>query len=237
MSDDRVVFLRPDGTHGRAELCECESWGNLSLPWDRSKATPPPCLYRTPDGEYFRMLRQDDITRMGEAWSGPVQHYVAVNKADAERFIETEGKPPGRPCSEYHSAAEWLQESARAIRLSEPKALPAGVSDPTGPPAAGSPDRNGPAGSASLPGLIDFDALAEALLRRNERNASRLVKVMSSRTMATFQDIVEEVFGDDRADGTVRTMVNRTNLALQEVKSRLHFSTKNSYVIRHIDPA
>jgi len=83
---------------------------------------------------------------------------------------------------------------------------------------------------------IDFDAVAEALLRKNAVLASKLVKFMASRTTATFQDVIDKVHGEDREEGTVRTLVTRTNNALHSLESRLKFKTRDCQVIRHIDP-
>ena len=83
---------------------------------------------------------------------------------------------------------------------------------------------------------IDFESLAEILLRCGDRLPSQLVRFMKDRTVATFQDVMHNVYGGDRAEGTVRTLINRTNNALNELKSRLRFSTKICRVIRHVDP-
>ena len=83
---------------------------------------------------------------------------------------------------------------------------------------------------------IDFDAVAESLLREKQAAPSRLVKFMKDRSVATFQDVMDEVCGGERRETTVRTLVNRTNNHLHDLKSRLSFSTKDSQVIRDIAP-
>ena len=83
---------------------------------------------------------------------------------------------------------------------------------------------------------IDFDALAESLLRKRYALPSLLVRFMKDRSTATFQDVIDSVHGGNREDGSIRTLVNRTNNLLSEQKSLLRFSTRACQVIRHIAP-
>jgi hypothetical protein len=86
------------------------------------------------------------------------------------------------------------------------------------------------------PAGIDFNALAEALLRNGHMLSSKLVEFMTNRSNVTFQEVMDTVHGNERNATTIRTLVNRTNNALHALKSRLRFSTRASKVLRHIDP-
>jgi hypothetical protein len=81
---------------------------------------------------------------------------------------------------------------------------------------------------------IDFNAVAEALLRLNQRISSKLVAFMKDRSTATFQEVMDQVHGGERSGEAIRSLVNRTNNLLHDQESRLTFSTKDSQVIRHI---
>jgi len=116
--------------------------------------------------------------------------------------------------------------------LPAPSKSPA-AADP-GPPGSAKIDSRGTGRSSEATG-IDFDALAETLLRNGQALPSELVKFMKDRTIATFQDVMDQVHGGERNEGTVRTLCNRTNNALHGLESRLRFSTKNCQVIRHVD--
>ncbi len=83
---------------------------------------------------------------------------------------------------------------------------------------------------------IDFDALAETLLRSGKVLTSKLVKFMKNRSTATFQEVMDGVHGGERSSEAIRTLVNRTNNALHCLESRLTFSTKDEQVIRDIAP-
>jgi hypothetical protein len=83
----RVPFRRADGSTVIAVLAECDSWANHNLPWG-SGPTPPPCLYRTPAGDYFRKLGIADLSRLGfSCLSGLPDRYGYVAKGAAERDI------------------------------------------------------------------------------------------------------------------------------------------------------
>jgi hypothetical protein len=84
---------------------------------------------------------------------------------------------------------------------------------------------------------IDFEALFESLLIANRTTTARLVRFMENRTMATFQDVMDKAFGKDLSESTIRSYVSRATQDLRELESRLWFSTKETHVIRHIDPA
>jgi hypothetical protein len=84
---------------------------------------------------------------------------------------------------------------------------------------------------------IDFDALFETLLRDNKHTSAKLIRFMKNKTIASFQDVMDGAFGKNLAESTLRSYVNRANNDLHELKSRLWFDTKQSHVIRHIDPA
>lgn len=142
--------------------------------------------------------------------------------ADSGLFVEVGPSPLGVSGSKsefYEVAGDVAAEFFDRAGIDRPPARP------TGP---GSPGRTGP---------LDFEDLAESLLRRSKRLSYQLVRMMANRTTATFQEVMEEVYSGDREEATVRTLVNRTNNELARLKSRLHFSTKDARVIRHIDPA
>lgn len=84
---------------------------------------------------------------------------------------------------------------------------------------------------------INYGALSEALLRGGFERPSQLVKFMEHRTIATFQDVMDEVCGGERADPSIRALVNRTNNALRSLRSPLRFTTRDGQVIRHEDRA
>jgi hypothetical protein len=84
----------------------------------------------------------------------------------------------------------------------------------------------------TAPPRTDFGALAEDLLRSGHGRSSQLVKFMEHRTAASFQDVIDGVFGDDRSDEAIRSLVNRTNNALHELGSPLKFATKASQVLK-----
>jgi hypothetical protein len=81
---------------------------------------------------------------------------------------------------------------------------------------------------------LDFDTLAEALLRLKQVLPSKLVRFMKDHSTATFQDVMDQVHGRDRSEEAIRSLDNRTNNLLHDQKSRLSFSTKDCRVIRHI---
>ncbi len=83
---------------------------------------------------------------------------------------------------------------------------------------------------------IDYDALADSLLRSKHALASKLVKFMKDRSTATFQEVIDEVHGGERTSEATRSLINRTNNHLHELNSRLSFSTKAEHIIRHIAP-
>jgi hypothetical protein len=94
-------------------------------------------------------------------------------------------------------------------------------------------DRGG--GSEDNP--IDYESLATALLRDRQNLPSKLVDFMKDKERAEFQDIMDGVHGGERKDGTVRTLVKRTNTLLIGLKSRLRFITEGGCVVKRIDPA
>jgi hypothetical protein len=81
---------------------------------------------------------------------------------------------------------------------------------------------------------IDFDSLAEKLLLQNQGQPSKLVKFMKDKSTATFDEVLKQVFGGQRKDSTIRSLVTRTNNLLHELERRLSFRTKDSHVIRKI---
>ena len=86
---DRILFRRPDGTHGQAVLAECEAWVNPREHWG-VPASPAPCLYREPGGEYFRKLSISDLTMAGVNCLGPIpERYNTVGTAIAENAVRS----------------------------------------------------------------------------------------------------------------------------------------------------
>jgi integrase len=102
---------------------------------------------------------------------------------------------------------------------------------------AGVDEQAGESGPGSGAGSdIDFDGLAEALLRQGHRLASRLVRLMKDRMAASFEDVMDKVSEGRRAESSIRAMVNRTNNALFDLEPRLSFTTPDRQVLRHIKP-
>jgi hypothetical protein len=91
-----------------------------------------------------------------------------------------------------------------------------------------------PAGSGSD---IDYDGIAETLLRRGRRLSSRLVGFMRDRTAASFEDVEDRVFEGTREDPSIRCFVNRTNTDLHGLEPRLSFTTLDRRILKHIKPA
>src|SRR5262249_2249059 len=79
---------------------------------------------------------------------------------------------------------------------------------------------------------IDFDALFEILLMAGKRNTAKLVRFMKDRSIASFQDVMDEAFGKELAEATLRSYANRATEDLRELESRLWFETSEGHVIR-----
>jgi hypothetical protein len=143
---------------------------------------------------------------------------------------------------------QGTQRTAAALALGKPTLSPGGrsVGGLAVPPSSRIVAEPGPANHAenglrstersSGASAIDFEGLAETLLRKKHILASKLVKFMKDRTVATFQDVMDNVYGGERDASTVRTLINRANNALYGLESRLRFSTQDCQVIRHVDP-
>ncbi len=107
---------------------------------------------------------------------------------------------------------------------------------PTEPTEAPSPAASPSAPSESPP--IDFEALAARLLQDHRARPAALVRFMSDRKAASFEDIGDSIYRDTRppVDETIRALVNRTNNHLRELRSALKFHTSGRYVSRSIGP-
>jgi hypothetical protein len=84
---------------------------------------------------------------------------------------------------------------------------------------------------------IDFDALFEALLTSGCVTSAKLVRFMKDRSLATFQEVMDEAFGKELADSTLRSYANRATRDLRGLESRLWFETREAHIVRRIDPA
>jgi hypothetical protein len=84
--------------------------------------------------------------------------------------------------------------------------------------------------------VINYQALAAALLRENQAMPSKLVTFMADKDIASFQEVMDEVHGCEVKDASIRTLVNRTNNLLCNHKCCLSFSTCASQVVRHTPP-
>jgi hypothetical protein len=102
-----------------------------------------------------------------------------------------------------------------------------------------------PAAEPAAAPEIDYEAIVAALLNANRVKPSRLVKLMSDRLAASCEDILEEVCqGDAQTWEAVKSLVNRTNNALHELKGpveamarRLKFKAADLTVTKIIKPA
>ncbi len=166
-------------------------------------------LYLAPGRRHILVLLlpcDDDPELVPLPWPVPQPARELTGQQAASWYLSNEYEPP-----------DWL----RIVIGDDP-------SQSAGPPGSG-------LDLPAKPQPVDFDALAEALLRERQVRAASLVKFMKDRSTATFQDVMDKVHGGDRSEGTIRALVNRTNNLMQDQKSRLSFSTKSSQVIRHID--
>jgi hypothetical protein len=84
---------------------------------------------------------------------------------------------------------------------------------------------------------IDYDGIAEALLRQGQRRSSRLVRFMRDRTAASFEDVEDPVFDGTVAESSIRSYVNRTNNALHHLEPRLSFTSADRRVLKHVKAA
>jgi hypothetical protein len=116
-----------------------------------------------------------------------------------------------------------------------PAATPEGEKEAPGGPTP--PPRGGEQDAATAKADIDFDALFEALLRANKHTSAKLVLFMKHRTIATFQEVMDQAFGKELEESTLRSYANRATNDLRGLESRLWFETKEAQVIRHVDPA
>jgi hypothetical protein len=80
---------------------------------------------------------------------------------------------------------------------------------------------------------IDYEGIAETLLRQGQRLSWRLVLFMRDRTAASFEDVEDRVFGGEREDSSIRSLVNRTNNALYGLEPRLSFTAPDRRVLNH----
>jgi hypothetical protein len=83
---------------------------------------------------------------------------------------------------------------------------------------------------------IDFHALYEALLRKRRVTSAQLVRFMSNKTSATFEDVMKGAFGKELEESTLRCYANRATKDLHELNARLWFETRAASIIRNIDP-
>jgi hypothetical protein len=103
------------------------------------------------------------------------------------------------------------------------------------------PQDDQPVGAAVFPAVggpeIDYDVLRDTLLRQGQRLVSRLVWFMRYRRAASFADVEGEVFEGERADSSIRSLVNRTNNAVRGLEPRLSFSAPDRQVLKHVKKA
>jgi hypothetical protein len=91
---------------------------------------------------------------------------------------------------------------------------------------------------------IDFVAIHAALIADGKVDPARLVKLMKDRQSSTRSEIIDLVYDkEDRAWGTIKSLVNRTNNALLDLPDpvkamarRLKFKTGDYTVVRVIKP-
>jgi hypothetical protein len=86
---------------------------------------------------------------------------------------------------------------------------------------------------------IDYEDICDRLDKMCQHRCARLIRHMKTRPKATIQEVMDDCYGADYAESTIRSYVSQTNSLLrgEEFKSRLHFEIKNSEVNRIIDPA
>jgi integrase len=78
---------------------------------------------------------------------------------------------------------------------------------------------------------IDFDKTVSLLESANHRRPATLVQFMRNRDSAPFEDVMDQVYGGQREDVTIRVLVNRTNNALSGLGSPLRFETQDRSVL------
>jgi hypothetical protein len=68
---------------------------------------------------------------------------------------------------------------------------------------------------------------------RKKPKQRRLVEFMAHRAAATFDEIAREMYGDPNTeDGTIRTIVSRTNDSLREIRAPFEFDSSNSTITK-----
>jgi hypothetical protein len=133
-----------------------------------------------------------------------------------------------------------------AAKLDEPSRKPmlpgAGVDNecPDAPETPG--DSPGPLAPPSAASEIDFEAIAIALAKKNQRGPSKLVSYMSAKQSAQLDYVLYECTNGNTREA-VKSLVNRTNNELLELKgplksmaSRLKFRISDALVFRDIKP-
>jgi hypothetical protein len=80
-------------------------------------------------------------------------------------------------------------------------------------------------------------SLADELRKQKRSKQARLVEHMADKESDTYQEIAENVHGDDTATEKAIIMnMHRTNDSLNEMKSRLSFKAGGGKVHREISP-